>query len=122
MLTVRFESDKMVLEKLYGELGMTGVEGGANFVLCDDGEPVGVMRTAVGDFVQITHFKVKNEEINGEDREFFLRAMLFKFSLNPVVLGVKGEHPELLKFGFRQEGDYMFLRSDEVRLKGHCGD
>lgn len=122
MLTVGYENDAEVLSALYSDLGINLAVSGTNFVMREDGAPVGLMRAEVGDFVEITHFKVKNEEINPGDREFFLRAMLFKFSLNPVPLAVKGEHPELVRFGFRFEDGYMRLNSSEVNLSGsHCG-
>ena len=122
MLTVGFETDRETLEKLYADLGIDVAVSGANFVMRENGEPVGLMRTEVGDFVTITHFKIKNEEINPGDKEFFLRAMLFKFSLNPVPLAVRGEHPELERFGFRFEDGYMRLNSSEVNLSGSCRD
>lgn len=122
MLTVDFEKDRGTLKKLYADLGIDVAVSGANFVMRENGEPVGLMRTEVGDFVTITHFKIKNEEINPGDKEFFLRAMLFKFSLNPVPLAVRGEHPELKRFGFRFEDGYMRLNSSEVNLSGSCRD
>lgn len=120
MLTVGFERDAEVLSALYRELGVDVPVGGANFVMREDGVPVGLMRTEVGDVVTITHFIVKNEDINPGDKEFFLRAMLFKFSLNPVPLAVPGEHPELVGFGFRYEDGYMRLNSGEADLSGPC--
>ena len=121
MLTVGFETDRETLEKLYAELGVDVAVSGANFVMRENGEPVGLMRAEVGDFVTVTHFKIKNEEINPGDKEFFLRAMLFKFSLNPVPLMVLGRHPELEHFGFRFEDGAMYLDSSAVDLSGDCG-
>ena len=120
MLTVGFEKDAATLEKLYADLGISERVSGANFVMREDGEPVGLMRAEIGDNVTITYFKIKNEQINPEDKEFFLRAMLFKFSLNPIPLAVKGEHPELLRFGFRFEDGYMRLDSSKADLRGDC--
>lgn len=121
MLTVNFETDANTVAALCRDLGIEECAGGADFVLREDGVPVGLMRVKIGDFAEITHFKVKNEEINPGDREFFLRAMLFKFSLNPVPLAVKGRHAELEKFGFRYEDGYMRLCSSDVNLSGNCG-
>lgn len=121
MLTVSFETDAETIAALSRELGFGESSDGANFVMREDGVPVGLMRAKIGDFVEITHFKIKNEEINPGDREFFLRAMLFKFSLNPVPLAVKGKHKELEKFGFRYEDGYMRLDSSKVNLSGSCG-
>lgn len=120
MLTVGFETDREMLAALYRDLGMDIPVGGANFVMRENGEPVGLMRTEVGDVVTITHFKVKNEEINPGDKQFFLRAMLFKFSLNPVLLAVPGRHPELERFGFRYEEGRMMLCSADADLSGDC--
>lgn len=120
MLTVGFETDREMLAALYRDLGLDIPVGGANFVMRENGEPVGLMRTEVGDVVTITHFKVKNEEINPGDKQFFLRAMLFKFSLNPVPLAVPGRHPELERFGFRYEEGRMMLCSADVDLSGDC--
>ena len=46
--------------------------------------------------------------------------MLFKFSLNPVLLAVPGHRPELERFGFRFEEGEMRLNSAEVDLSGPC--
>ena len=121
MLTVGFETDREVLSALYRDLGVSLPVGGANFVMREDGDPVGLMRTEVGEYVTITHFIVKNEDINPGDKEFFLRAMLFKLSLNPVPLRVLGRHPELERFGFRFEDGAMYLDSSAVDLSGDCG-
>ena len=67
MLTVDFEKDSGTLKKLYADLGIDVAVSGANFVMRENGEPVGLMRAEVGDFVTITHFKIKNEEINPGD-------------------------------------------------------
>lgn len=121
MLTVGFETDAETLAALYGELGIRIPVSGANFVMREDGVPVGLMRTEVGDIVTITHFIVKNEDINPGDKEFFLRTMLFKFSLNPVPLAVKGKRRELERFGFRFKDGYMLLGSSaDVDLSGDC--
>ena len=120
MLTVGFETDRETLAELYRTLSLDIPVGGANFVMRDNGDPVGLMRAEVGEKVTITHFKVKNEEINPGDKEFFLRAMLFKFSLNPVLLAVPGRRPELERFGFRFEEGEMRLNSAEVDLSGPC--
>ena len=122
MLTVDFEKDRGTLKKLYADLGIDVAVSGANFVMRENGEPVGLMRTEVGDFVTITHFKIKNEDINPGDKEFFLRAMLFKFSLNPVPLAVRGRHQELERFGYRFEVGYLRLISWVVKLSGSCHD
>ena len=120
MLTVGFETDRETLAELYRTLSLDIPVGGANFVMRENGDPVGLMRAEVGEKVTITHFKVKNEEINPGDKEFFLRAMLFKFSLNPVLLAVPGRRPELERFGFRFEEGEMRLNSAEVDLSGPC--
>ena len=61
MLTVGFETDREMLAALYRDLCLDIPVGGANFVMRENGEPVGLMRAEVGDVVTITHFKVKNE-------------------------------------------------------------
>ena len=90
--------------------------------MSEKGEPVVVRRAEVGDFVTITHFKRKDEGINVGVKEFVLRSMLCKFSLNPLPLAVRGRDPELERFGFRFEDGYMRLNSSEVNLSGSCRD
>ncbi len=114
MLTVHFETDPTVIGKLCGELGVSPDEKCSNFVLREDGDPIGLMRTNVGETVRITYFNIVNRAMNLENREFFFRAMLFKFSLNPVPLEVEGEHKELEKFGFVYEGGSMKINSADI--------
>lgn len=121
MLTVHFETEVETLKKVCADLGENYEAGGTFFVLREDGEPVGFMRTQMGDFVRITHFKVKNGDINRENREFFLHAMMFKFSLSPIPLEVEGHIPELEKFGFRYEDGFMRIDdSRDINLHGDC--
>lgn len=114
MLTVHFETDAAVLGKLCGELGVSADDRCSNFVLREDGDPIGLMRTEVGDTVKITYFNIVKRAMNLENREFFFRAMLFKFSLNPVPLEVEGEHAELEKFGFVYDGKSMRINSADI--------
>ena len=45
MLTVHFETDPTVIGRLCGELGVSPDEKCSNFVLREDGDPIGLMRT-----------------------------------------------------------------------------
>ncbi len=114
MLTVHFETDAATLEKLCGELGVSADGKCSNFVLKEDGDPIGLMRTEVGETVRITYFNIVKRSMNLENREFFFRAMLFKFSLNPVPLEVAGEHKELEKFGFVYSDGSMRINSADI--------
>ncbi len=121
MLTVNFETDAKTLSELYSALGLDIPVGGTNFLLREDGEPIGLMRTEMGDYVTITHFKLKNDHLNYENREFFLRAMMFKFSLSLIPLAVKGKVDELEKFGFEYRDGYMKIDdSRNINLHGDC--
>lgn len=114
MLTVHYETDTGTIAKLCDELGAPADSKCSNFVLREDGEPIGLMRTEVGDTVKIVYFNIVKRAMNVENREFFFRAMLFKFSLNPVPLEVEGEHPELQKFGFVFDGKSMIINSADI--------
>lgn len=114
MLTVHFETDAATIAALCDELGVAADEKCSNFVLREDGEPIGLMRTEVGDSVKITYFNIVKRAMNVENREFFFRAMLFKFSLNPIPLEVEGEHEELKKFGFAFDGKSMRINSADI--------
>lgn len=121
MLTVHFEREGEELDALLFELGEKRTEGRCNFVLREDGDPIGLMQTTVGETVKIVCFNIVKRAMNRENREFFFRAMLFKFSLNPVPLEVEGEHPELEKFGFVYDGKSMKILSSDIRLSGCHG-
>ena len=59
MLTVGFETDRETLAGLYRTLSLDIPVGGANFVMRENGDPVGLMRAEVGEKVTITHFRSK---------------------------------------------------------------
>lgn len=120
MLTVEYCAQKDVIDGLYRELGITLPASGSNFVLREDGVPIGLMRTEISDVVSITHFNLVKSAMNRENREFFLRAMLYKFSLNPVPLAADGDWEELAQFGFRRESGRYVINSADVNLHGKC--
>ena len=120
MLTVNFETDCAVLGKLYAELKIDIPVSGSNFLLREDGKPIGLMRVEIGDFVRITHFMLLKEHLNYENREFFLRAMMFKFSLNTYPLAADGDVEELKKFGFVFDGERTVINSVDINLHGEC--
>ena len=99
MLTVHFEREGEELDALLFELGEKRTEGRCNFVLREDGDPIGLMQTTVGETVKIVYFNIVKRAMNRENREFFFRA----------------------KFGFVYDGKSMRILSSDIRLSGCHG-
>ncbi len=122
MLTVKYCSDKDVIEPLYRELSVEGGIFGTHFLFLDDDKPVGLWRMRFdGDGAAVADAIRFKSEVDIFDKNFFVRAILYKLSLGAdVILKVKGNRPELKIFGFRFDGEDMAITTKDIALNACC--
>lgn len=53
--------------------------------------------------------------------DFFIRSLLFKFSLSNIEIVVPFVEPRLIKFGFLQVGDAMLAQGCDIVFPSACG-
>jgi len=125
MLIIKFITDKALLAELYAALKIEGGVSGANFVMFnaakDKEEPVGLMQTVFrGEILCINQIKYL-PNADDDDKEFFLRAMLFKFKEGaPIVLRIECVSQKFAAFGFIEADEGMEVLSTEIDLHSRC--
>jgi hypothetical protein len=122
MLTLKFETEKSLLEPLYAKLGAEGTLNGANFVFYDGETPVGFWRIILENGCAVAD-EIRYSVNTGEgDVEFFTHAVLFKLKEGaPILFKIKGERREFEKFGFVCRGGYTEIFTPEINLHYGCG-
>jgi len=120
MLTLAYVQEKDELKKIYSSISPDKTVDGANFIFLDEGNPVGYMRVKVDGSILVDAVRfLPTVEIG--DRLFFIHAMFFKFGLGaPTEIKFKGEHKELVLYGFTYEDGYMRAITTEINLHGYC--
>ncbi len=123
MLTIKFETDKNTLEAIYANLEFCENVSGANFVFYDQNQAVGLWRLHFAGENALTDKICFLKSVQDEDKNFFVRAMLFKFQTGaPILLRIKGVHKELAVFDFLEKDGNMQIMTDKINLHKCCKD
>lgn len=123
MLTLRFETNLSKLNEVYKTLDIDSKIEGANFVFLDENKVVGLWRLIFNNDEAITDIISFKPEVSIEDKNFFVRAMLYKFQLGaPVMLCIKGKHEELKIFDFEYVDGDMKIMTNKINLLKYCKD
>lgn len=121
MLEIKYISDVNELAPLAEKLGMDLNKSGASFVLFENGVSCGICRVKVTDRAEITDFKLLPEHDDFETRDFFFRALLFKFSFNPIKIFIGCKDERLRPFGFTETDNGMEVNSFDIVFPRSCG-
>lgn len=123
MLTVKFEEKSDELKPLYDSLNLGLNVSGANFVFYDETQAVGLWRIKFSGNEAVVDAIVFDKNVDKDDKNFFIRAMLYKLQLGaPVLLRIKGAHKEFEIFGFEETDDDMQIMTNEINLHKYCKD
>lgn len=120
MLTLAYVYEKDKLDHIYKTISPDEEVCGANFVFLDDEKPVGYMRVKVDDSILVDAVRFLPTVEMG-DKIFFIHAMFYKFGFGaPTEIKFKGEHKELVLYGFTYRDGYMRAITTEINLHATC--
>ena len=120
MLTLQLITNIEEAKEKYSILGVNDEPRGVQFLFLEDEKEVGFARILLDNTDAIIDKIFYLDSVEVEDKEFFLRSVLYKFQGSAVLLKIKGDQKDFYKFGFVYEDGYTSIWSQNIQLTGGC--